>query len=174
MAQDKFNILVYGGTFDPPHLGHKAVVCEVLKRYKVSKLLVMPAPFPAGADGVHKDPTLPFKTRLKLCNQLFDDWFPTVEVSKLEERLEAPQFTLKTVVALKEQYPDKSLGLIIGSDQFKLLPKWRNPVEIVGICDLVVIQRNGDDLPALSEKVFKELGLELENSAKIFRRVEMY
>src|SRR5689334_21282953 len=103
-------IAVYGGSFDPPHLGHTLACAYVLATAAVDRVIVVPV----GAHAFSKALS-PFDDRFHMCELAFSD-FKRVELSRVEQQLPAPNFTLHTLEALRAQHPSDSLRLVLGSD----------------------------------------------------------
>ncbi len=140
------NILVYGGTFDPPHSGHRNLVDAALKTAEFERLLLIPSYVPP-----HKShcPALPFAIRKGLLLDRFGD-LPNVEVSDLEQLREGKSYTVDTVRQLEKQYPQDTLHFLIGSDMFLSFEKWWCFEELLKKLVLVVGSREEGDLPELT------------------------
>lgn len=127
---------IFGGTFNPPHKGHKRMALEMMKEASLDKILIIPTftpPHKAAADLASG------KDRLKMCELLFsEDCF---EVSELEIKREGKSYTVDTVGELKKLYPDDELFLIIGSDMLLSFHKWYRFEEILSEVTLSVATR---------------------------------
>lgn len=127
---------VFGGTFNPPHLGHTNVIESVFEHICLDKILVVPNKIP-----VHKKlPTMTATTsqRLDMCEIAFSHIY-NVEISQIEILRETKSFMINTLKSL--QNADDELFLIIGTDSFLNIEKWHDFEEIFKICTLVVINR---------------------------------
>ena len=111
-------IAVYGGSFDPPHVGHVLAVEYILSVGVAERVLVIPV----FEHAFHKDLTS-FDLRLAMCERAFSHDH-RVTVSSIESRLPRPSFTLNTLEALAEEHPDDSLRLVIGADVLVETQKW--------------------------------------------------
>ena len=100
----------YGGSFDPPHIGHVLAVTYVLSVAGFDRVLVVPV----YGHAFEKHLT-PFAHRLRMC-KLAMGWIPGVEISDVEASLDVPNLTLRTLQKIRAEYPDYRLGLVIGSD----------------------------------------------------------
>ena len=127
---------IFGGTFNPVHIGHKRLAEEMKKKAQLDKIIIMPTftpPHKAGkelADGSH---------RLEMCRLMFtEDYYA---VSDLELKRQGKSYTVDTLVALKEHYPEDELFLIIGSDMLLSFHEWRCYREIISMCTLCVASR---------------------------------
>ena len=127
----------FGGSFDPPHVGHVLAVAYVLAVHPVDEVLVVPVfahPFAKR--------TAAFAERMEMCRRAFG-WLPGVTVSDVEARLGGESLTLRTLEALVAEQPDLDLRLIIGSDVVGDLPKWHRFDRIAEIAPPLVLARAG-------------------------------
>lgn len=133
--------IVYGGSFDPPHLGHKALADLVLRAYPEACLRIMPSAAPAGAKGQHKSVQAEFSDRLAMCRILFPS-HPRLLIDELESQLPAPNYTVQTLRVLRDRYPSvPQWFLLMGEDQWQSFADWQRPEEIVSLCSLLVVAR---------------------------------
>ncbi|MGB9737595.1 nicotinate-nucleotide adenylyltransferase [Chloroflexus sp.] len=138
---------IYGGTFDPIHFGHLAIVEEARWYCNLDRVLIVPAaaqPLKAGhlAAAHH---------RLAMVQLACAD-NPALSPSTIELDRPPPSYTVDTLRICREQYgTDTELYLIIGADAAAELPAWREPHQIARLAQLVVVKRPGYtlDLPAL-------------------------
>ena len=129
-------IAVYGGTFDPPHLGHEAVLAAACGTY--SRALVIPARRPP-----HKelDGLTPGHEHRYEMARLLVSAFPNASVSRIELSQDAPRYTVDTLEAVRALYPDWGLALVVGGDMFMELPKWRDFGSIARMAEIAVARR---------------------------------
>lgn len=154
---------VFGGTFDPPHAGHAYVIRTVMKEICPDRLLVIPAGISPGKQ--LKDEAASPQHRMQMCSLTFSD-IPGVEVSDMEIRREGISFTADTLRELHAQDPEEKLYLVIGSDKLLGLCGWKDLGDILKLCALAVVRRNGED-GARTERILEEL--ERERGAEIRR-----
>jgi nicotinate-nucleotide adenylyltransferase len=131
------SVAVFGGAFDPPHLGHLALVRTALERFDFARVLVVPA-----GDPPHKKVATPGSTRARLAELAFAD-IPEVEISTVELEPAGPRYTVDTLRRLEEEYDD--LTLLVGADQFAGFLRWREPNTILELAELAVANRPGCD-----------------------------
>jgi nicotinate-nucleotide adenylyltransferase len=146
---------IFGGSFNPIHLGHLLMADDLLERLRLDRILFVPAAVPP-----HKPAgTLaPAEHRYEMV-RLAVAGHPGFEVSDLELRRRGPSFTVDTVQALVR--PGLDLFLPIGSETFLDLLSWRQPRRIVELARLVVVPRTGsafDPEGAAAQKVLREIG----------------
>jgi len=140
---------VYGGAFNPPHLGHITAARAVFELLKLDKLLIIPTGRPP-----HK--TLPPGTpapdqRLELSRLAAEQTGlgDRIEVSDMELRREGNSYTADTLARLKEQYPEDELWLLMGADMFLTLQSWREPERILSLAGIAAFGRSEADTEAL-------------------------
>lgn len=128
-------IAIYGGSFDPPHKGHKLLALNLAECCGAEKVIVIPAatsPFKSGSSASGAE-------RLEMCRLAFrEDVF---EVSDLELRRGGKSYTIETVSAVKEMYPESELFLFMGEDMLLTFNKWYKYDEILSFCNIVAACR---------------------------------
>ena len=131
-------LLVFGGTFDPPHVAHVALPPLVAQRLGCQRILYVPAavnPLKTANDatpGAHRLAML----RLALAR------VPHAEISRLELQRPGPSYTVDTLEALREQHePESELHLLIGSDQALVFEKWKRWERILELATPAVMVR---------------------------------
>lgn len=129
---------VFGGTFDPPHIGHRVVAQDVIEGLRLDRLLVVPAGRPPHREGV-LDP----ESRLGLARTAFagDDRIRVIDV---EVRRPGPSYTVDTLEWVRAEYSPDELYLVIGADQLTAFGEWKNPERILELARLVVMARSGE------------------------------
>jgi nicotinate-nucleotide adenylyltransferase len=134
---------VFGGTFDPPHLGHLVAASDAADALGLTTLLWVPSahhPFKGGA--VRASPAL----RLEMVRAaIAGDARFRAEPLELERR--GPSYTVDTLRELRARHPGAELFFVTGADNLRDLPKWREPEELVRLATLVVVARQGEGLP---------------------------
>lgn len=147
---------VYGGSFNPPHLGHGLAVREMCRVLGLDRVFLIPA-----AEPPHKvlaagspDP----QTRLEMLRLMFQD-VENVEINDLELRREGPSYTADTIDALHRRFPEDQLYLLMGTDMFLSFENWYHPEEICRYANLVVVHRSADNEAVVDQmkKLAKEL-----------------
>ena len=133
---------IYGGSFNPPHIGHIRAAEQLISILQLDRLLVIPAGIPP-----HKklaDGTPPEEERLLLCQAAFSA-VEKAEVSDIEILRSGISYTVDTVKELHERYPDDSLFLVMGTDMLLSFSSWYHPEEIVQYATLAVMHRYEND-----------------------------
>ena len=143
---------IYGGTFNPPHVGHVQAAKQAVSTLGLTKLLMIPAYAPP-----HKA-VLPSNSprarqRLEMLRIAAADC-PQIEVSDLELKREGISYTWETLETVKKLYPGAELVLLMGTDMFLTFDTWKNPEKILGEATLGVFYRGdkGEKAAALKQK----------------------
>ncbi len=137
-------VLLFGGTFDPPHAGHMHSLAAAIRAVKPHRVIVMPAGIPP-----HKAASAtPGEWRAAMC-QCFVPLFPGLEVSDWEIRGEGKSYTIDTVRMLARRFAGAALYLCIGSDMLLSFTEWRCWRELLQRAALVVQSREREDGEAL-------------------------
>ncbi len=132
------NIALFGGSFDPPHIGHEQIVLEALKLLDIKKLVVVPAflnPFKIKSHFLPQD-------RLTLIKELFNN-IDKIDVSDFEIVQNKPITSIITVQHLQNIYKPHKIYLIIGADNLKSLHLWDNFDKLSQLVTFVAISRDG-------------------------------
>jgi len=130
---------ILGGTFDPPHIGHAIVATDLIERLDLDLLLVIPAARPP-----HREPIFSGEARLGFSRRMFDG-VERVEVSDLEFRRADPSYAVLTLEELRHRYPDATLIIAMGTDQFAAIDTWHEFEKIPALARIAVMRRAGDE-----------------------------
>jgi len=154
-------VTFYGGSFDPPHLGHQKIVRLAIEHLEIDKLLVVPAYLNPFKDTAHALPS----QRLKWCHTLFDS-IDKVSVEAYEIEAGKPMYTFDTVTYFSKVYRVKYL--IIGADNLERLSQWHQFEWLNANMTWVIITRDGYELYTNHLRKWKVLTLQSDaNSTKI-------
>jgi nicotinate-nucleotide adenylyltransferase len=133
---------LFGGTFDPVHIGHLRTAFELRVRLGLDRLHFIPA-----AEPPHRPPpTAPTQLRLRMLEAALAGEADTV-LDRREIERSGPSYTIDTARGLREEYPDHALCLLLGMDAFLGLPDWRDAGQLLDIVNIVVARRPGASLP---------------------------
>jgi len=170
---------LFGGTFDPPHIGHLILAGEAVSQFELSRLLWVLTPDPP-----HKqnNPITPLAHRLPMLQSMLAH-DPVFEISRVEIDRPGPHYTIDTVRLIAEQEPDAELYLLIGGDSLRDLPTWRFSADLVSaVSKLGVMRRPGDfidlaplesEIPGVTQKVcFLDALVQPVSSRELRRRIE--
>jgi nicotinate-nucleotide adenylyltransferase len=154
------DIIYFGGTFDPVHLGHVEAVTIAHEVFPGSKITLVPSYDPRKNAVEAKAVDTAFIDRVAMCVVAFDE-FSYVDVSSIEEDLDAPSYTIQTLKALRSENPELKVAWMIGADQLDNFPRWKSPREILELAALIVLPRKSvpmSDLVSRARDVIREVG----------------
>ena len=133
---------VYGGSFDPIHVGHSMVASSVLRAGAADEVWFMVSPCNPLKQGRRMTPE---RLRLEMARCVAERC-EGLTASDFEFSLPRPSYTLATLRALRDAYPDRDFTLLIGADNWRLFGEWRGPEEILQEFGVIVFPRPGDPL----------------------------
>lgn len=154
-------VAIYGGSFNPPHLGHAEAAFSVYEELSPDIFLIIPDNMPPHKEMAEGSPTA--EERLELCRLAFRN-IPGARVSDMELKRSGRSYTADTVSALRERYPDAELLLVIGSDMLLSFEQWYRFEYLLKNCTLSVLSREEGDRPVLTDKA---AALEAKYGARI-------
>ena len=131
-------VALFGGSFDPPHIGHQMAIVSVLATARVERLLMVPCfrhPF--------DKPLAPYEHRFAMCQLAAAPFGGHVDVSDIERRLGGESRTLRTVRTLRDENPLDTLVLVIGADLLEERSRWFGYDELVQLVEFAVVGRKG-------------------------------
>ena len=135
-------VAIYGGSFDPPHLGHVLSVAWTLSATEVDAVWVVPT----WKHAFDKEHCAAFEQRMSMCKLAFSI-FQAVEISDIEQRLGGTSRTLHTLRTLVNEHSDTAFRLLIGADVLPTTDRWHRWDEVVKIAPPLVVGRDGSALP---------------------------
>ena len=133
-------ICIYGGTFDPPHIGHLHVCESFIKHFDVDKFYVIPTSTPP-----HKirSSIVSGEDRLEMCKLAFSEISPLIEISDVELKREGKSYTADTIKYFKNEGNDE-IYLLCGTDMLLTLGSWYNAEYILTNVKIVCMRRESD------------------------------
>ena len=143
---------IFGGTFDPPHIGHQILAMEAYDELQLDQLFWVLTPNPPHKMG-KRITSVDLRLEMVRAAVKYDKVF---ELSTVDLDRKGPHYVIDTVNIFREQFPEDFLIFLMGGDSLHDLPDWHNPVAFVGACDGIgVMHRPGEkiDLIKLEEKV---------------------
>jgi nicotinate-nucleotide adenylyltransferase len=136
---DLRSVGILGGSFNPPHLGHRALARHAREQLALERVLLMPAHVsPHKPDAADPGP----EHRLEMCRLLVGD-APGLSVCALEIERGGASYTVDTLEALHASHPDAELTFIVGADTASTLPAWHEPARLLELAGLAVAARAG-------------------------------
>ena len=134
---------IFGGTFDPPHIGHLILASEVKYQLRLDRLLWVLTPNPPHKPG---KPISPLRLRLAMVRAALADT-DAFELSTVEIDRPPPHYAVDTVRLLRTDYPDSKLVYLMGGDSLRALHTWHTPHDLVSELDGIgVMQRPKETL----------------------------
>ena len=148
MSELQQPIGIFGGTFDPVHVGHLRTAHELRTGLDLAEVRFIPSRLPP-----HRPPTIaPEALRLRMLEAALDDQ-PGFVVDGRELRRPGPSFMVDTLASLRQELPTRPLCLLLGMDAFFGLPAWHRWQDILTLAHIIVARR-----PGFSEQTDGEIG----------------
>ncbi len=148
---------IFGGTFNPPHIGHYEMLAALQKRRDVGEIWLMPDRVPP-----HKvcDFLASDRDRIAMCERLAED-FSKVRLCLVEFEREGKSYTFDTLSVLQKQYPNKSFALVCGGDMLTSFDTWHRYRELLTMAPFIIFRRIGEDKALFDRKLaqFRKLGM---------------
>ncbi len=133
---------VFGGTFDPIHYGHLRTAFEMLQALRFDEVRFMPC-----GDPPHRGATVASASERLRMVELATAGQSGFVVDGREVRRQGPSYSIDTLLSLREEFPDRALGLIVGMDAFLGLPGWHRWAEFLDVAHIIVAHRPGWKAP---------------------------
>lgn len=160
---------IFGGTFNPVHLGHINSAHTVFRRLKLDRLFIVPA---------HENPLKMFvegpspEQRLEMAKVAFLIESEGFSVDDQEILRSGPSYTITTVLNYRKRYPAEAIYLILGADHLHTLERWKDFDRLVRECNLVFTSRPGSELPRDVESFPARIAAEIEMFEKGFAQLK--
>lgn len=140
MKKTPQHIALFGGSFNPPHVGHLEIAKRVARRKSVDAVWVLPTyRHPFGKK------MAPFTDRMSLCRSLFKS-IDKVKVKDWEKKRGGVSYTLDLILFLKKKFPRDQFSWVMGSDDYADREKWKDFPAIEKLVKIIVFQR-GENSP---------------------------
>ncbi len=140
-------IALFGGTFNPIHLGHLSIARAAVAELGLEKLIVIPSAKPPHKTAEHLAPDA---DRMVMCRLAVGD-DPQIEVSDVELHGQGPSYTVRTLRKFRERHTEAEIIFLVGTDMLRDFHLWRDFEEIVHLARIVTMPRPGVDLADLAE-----------------------
>jgi len=151
---------LFGGTFDPVHLGHLRTAIELAEGYSLNRLHLLPNHRPA-----HRDqPTATTAQRIEML-EIATQNLSQLIVDPREAMRDTASYTVDTLINVKQEYPDTTLIFFMGQDAFSAFDTWHRWHEILELANLVVIDRPDAELGDWASSLMAE------QAAKVGHRI---
>ena len=139
---------IYGGSFNPPHIGHVEAARSAYEQLRPDRFLIIPTNIPPHKEMEENSPSP--ETRLEFARLAFEG-IPGAEISDMEIRREGKSYTSDTVDILRERFPEDELCIVMGTDMFLSFRTWCRWQHLVEECTLAVLSRETDDAPEIED-----------------------
>jgi nicotinate-nucleotide adenylyltransferase len=136
------DVALLGGSFNPPHLGHLLAAHVVRALEPVDEVWFVPA-----AHHPFGKPLIAFEPRLAMCERMCRDASGWLGASDIERSLGGAGYTVDTLRALHERWPDFRWTLVVGSDVVAEMPRWHEMDEVRRLARILVLNRGGHPSP---------------------------
>lgn len=150
---------IFGGTFNPLHIGHYAILSALEKYDRVEKVFIMPDKIPPHkvCDFMARD-----DIRIEMC-RIAAEAFTKAELCLIEFEREGRSYSYDTVLRLKEAYPQESFAFVCGGDMLVTFDKWYNYRELMRLIPFIVFKRTDTDEGEFEAAVkrFSEMGMQI-------------
>lgn len=138
-----YNLIIYGGTFDPVHNGHINIALKVQKKIHFDKFIFLPCRTPA----LKQEPLSTPEQRVKMLQIALQNLPPTFEIDLLEINRAGPSYMVDSLLHFRSQLGTTfPITLLLGMDSFIQLPYWHRWEEILKLANLCVVNRPGNIL----------------------------
>ena len=142
-------IVIYGGSFDPVHLGHLITAESIKKELNFERLFLLPCCVPVHKNSLHYSS----KQRLEMLNLAIKE-FPSLEIDTREIDRGGSSYMIETLAEIVKEFKDNTICLIIGMDSFKTFKTWKKWDEFAKLIHLIILPRNTNQHPQKSLDTF--------------------
>lgn len=139
-------IVVFGGAFNPPTIAHKEIYYLISKQFDLEKFIFLPV-----STKYSKAKLIDDKHRIEMLKMMIED-LEKAEVSSMEMKDELFFGTYDSLLRIKEKYPNKDVGFVLGADNLEQLDHWLNAEKLVSEFKFIVINRHKKNLHLVIEK----------------------
>ena len=130
---------IVGGLFDPIHYGHLSLGEYAKKQLELDKVLFIPNYHPP-----HRSEHTGYECRCRMVELAIEDK-PDYILSRIEEQIEGPSYTVKVLKKLRVEYPDIKYYFLIGSDNLTKMEAWHKPEKIFDLAEVAMAYRPGEN-----------------------------
>jgi|SRR5690606_38427130 len=131
-------IAFFGGSFDPPHLGHLAIANALIKQFELDEFVLVPA---FHAPHKRNAPTSAFDRYTMLC--LATQHEPRISVSRIEIEMPSRPYSVETLERLTQMLPHEEIFFVMGADSWRDIRTWRDWERLFEMTDHIVVTRPG-------------------------------
>ncbi|CAD2076178.1 nicotinate-nucleotide adenylyltransferase [Phocicoccus pinnipedialis] len=159
---------IFGGTFNPIHLGHVNAIGEAKMHFDLDKVIVIPA-----AQSPHKtDKPIKDSDRVEMIKRA-TKYLDFVEIDSLELERSGVSYTYDTMLELMKRHVGAELYFIMGEDQYNSFDKWHNYEELLELANFIVLRRSGSNIRIDKPFLEKETRVFEVSSSEIRKRIKL-
>lgn len=140
---------LFGGTFNPIHIGHAILAERVYAAFGLDELVFIPSKLPPHKSNINT----PASERYEMVRMAAETLGKGFSVSDYEMKLEGISYTYRTVSHWRQEHPDDALFFITGSDIFITIDTWQHWQDLFGICNFIVVNRTGTDFTSMLKRL---------------------
>ena len=140
---------IYGGSFDPVHLGHLITAESIKKELNFERLFLLPCCEPVHKNSLHYSS----KQRLEMLSLAIKE-FPSLEIDTREIDRGGSSYMIETLAEIVKEFKDSKVCLIIGMDSFVSFKPWKKWAEFAKLVHLIILPRNTNQHPQKSLDTF--------------------
>lgn len=144
MQQNLTKIGIFGGSFNPPHLGHVNAVTTVVKKIGLDKVFIVPTnqnPLKSPIEGASSE------DRLEMARLAFESYGDQYIMDDRELQRKGKSYTYETILEFRKTYSADALHFIVGMDAFETLGSWKEYEKLLENTNIVVVTRPGSEMP---------------------------
>jgi len=157
---------IFGGTFNPIHLGHVNAIGEAKKHFCLDKVIIIPA-----AQSPHKtDKPMKDSDRVEMIKRA-TKYLDFVEIDTLELERSGVSYTYDTILKLKKEHADDELFFIMGEDQYESFDRWYRYEDLLDLITFIVLRRNGSTKQIEAPFIAKNTRVFEVSSSEIRKRI---
>jgi nicotinate-nucleotide adenylyltransferase len=138
--------LIFGGSFDPVHVGHLRILRELAEALRLHSAYLMPCKAPVHKASTEASLTARLDMLQRVCRD--DDFY---KLDSREINRSSLSYTIDSLLSLQQDFPDESLVLVMGTDSALSLPRWHRSSELASLCHLAILRRPGVSTETLAE-----------------------
>lgn len=136
-------LAIFGGTFDPPHIGHLLAAEDAFDKLALDRLVFVPA----AAQPLKVGKVIASAEQRLAMTKMLVEGDPRMEVSSVEVERPGLSFTVDTLVHFADRYPSAERFLLLGADVLATFGQWKEPHRILQLAKPVLLQRQNDEMP---------------------------
>ena len=153
---------IFGGSFDPVHMGHIRTLSKIKKLHDFDEIIFIPSFIVNSRKQIIATPA----QRIKMLEISLNKYSLKIDLREIERK--GTSYTVDTLSSLREEHPNADLVLILGSDAFFTLPKWREHEKILDLCNIIVLKRDGNTYDDIMNKSPKFLSDKITKDVTVF------